>query len=477
MINKKIIKTIIGLIMIFLFVVDCNASTTTPKATSSISPALPSSTPSMTVEPTTTSREIHVLYDDDGSRDGLPALIYLLSNPEISIEAITISYGEAHPNVYINHIGRVLDSFGIQGIPLGAGQDAPLAVGTAFPDWLRQLSNNFWDYPLPDMDKTYPFQKAPELMVSVINQSLEPVTIFLSGAFTNLAQALRLDPYLKNKIAAVYFMGGVVYAPGNITNLIPESNNKVSEWNILSDPQAAKEVFESGLDLFMVPLDATNKVILKQEDILLWHRGDEKANLAADLYDIMFNNYGFKTVEIFDLTAAVLMVKPELCNFQPLHLDVNTVDGNTSGQTYIVSNTEPNIHVCLEPDVNRIKQEINNRFSSAKEPVELPSIDPIIGTWAGSVFNNGFEMIISITIEPACQLGQNCGRFDISTVSCSGTLTWVGMVGKLYQFKVGDKTKACGEGVDYIDPQDERSIMYISRGDYGETKGILHKKP
>jgi len=101
----------------------------------------------------------------------------------------------------------------------------------------------------------------------------------------------------------------------------------------------------------------------------------------------------------------------------------------------------------------------------------------LIGTWTGSVSNNGIEMQISITIEETCQLGQMCGRFDISTVSCSGTLTWVGMEGELYQFQAGEKTAACGEGIDYLLPQTDGTIMYISRGNYSETKGALQKEP
>jgi inosine-uridine nucleoside N-ribohydrolase len=304
-----------------------------------------------------------IIYDDDGSLDGMAALLYLLSHPDISVGAINISYGEAHPELYIQHIGRVLDRLEISDIPLGAGQDMPLAGGTPFPDWLRQLSDNFWDYPLPNANKTYPFQNAPDLMVSMINQAPEPVTIFLSGPFTNLAQALQLDSAIKNNISAVYFMGGAVYVPGNITNLDPNSNNRVAEWNIIADPQAAKEVFESGLKLYMVPLDATNKVILSQAHILPWLQGDDKANMVADLYSIMFNNYGFKTSEIFDLTAAVIMVQPEYCDFQPLHLDVITSDGPTLGQTIIVPNTDPNIHACLEPNADQVVQNLNEIFS------------------------------------------------------------------------------------------------------------------
>jgi inosine-uridine nucleoside N-ribohydrolase len=324
---------------------------------------LAASTPIETVEPTSSLRKMLLLYDDDGSRDGLAALLYLLSYPDISIQAITISYGEAHPEVYIQHMGCVLDSFGIGDIPLGAGQDMPLAGGTPFPDWLRQLSDNFWDYPLPNADNTYPFQNAPNLMVSIINQAPEPVTIFVSGPFTNLAQALQLDPAIKGNISAVYFMGGAVYVPGNITNLDRDSNNRVADWNMIADPQAAKEVFESGLELYMVPLDATNTVLFSQEDILPWRQGDDKANMVVDLYDIMFNSWGLSLAEIFDLTAAVLMVQPGSCDFQPLHLDVITDNGPTLGQTIVVPNTEPNIYVCLEPNVDQVKQNLYETFS------------------------------------------------------------------------------------------------------------------
>lgn len=321
------------------------------------------STPTVTFKPISSPKKMFLIYDDDGSRDGMAALLYLLSYPDISIQAITISYGEAHPKLYVQHMGRVLDNFGISDIPLGAGQDMPLAGGTPFPDFLRQLSDNFWDYPLPNTDKTYPFQNAPELMASIINQASEPVTIFLSGPFTNLAQALHLNPAIKDNISAVYFMGGAVYVPGNITGLIPDSTNRVAEWNIITDPQAAREVFESGLALYMIPLDATNKVVLRREDFLSWRQGDDKANMVAELYDLMFNYFGMKTVEIFDLTAAVIMVQPESCNFQPLHLDVITDNGPTLGQTIVVPNTKPNIHACLEPNADQVKQNLNETFS------------------------------------------------------------------------------------------------------------------
>jgi inosine-uridine nucleoside N-ribohydrolase len=354
--NKKLLA--ICFLAICLILSGCR-----PEGPSVPTPASPpSNPPTLTLTPP--SKRLAVIFDDDGSLDGTVALLYLLSLPQVDVMAINTSYGEAHPDIYSQHIGRMLDDFGIKDIPLGAGQDAPLSGQAAFPDWLRQLSDNFWQYPIPNAGKTYPVEGASELMVALINQAPEPVTIFLSGTFTNLAQALRLDPGIKDNIAAVYFMGGAVYAPGNITGLMPDSSNDVAEWNIYTDPHAAKEVFESGLDMYMVPLDATGQVLLSQEDILPWHTGDEKAGLAADLYENMFANYGFKTVEIFDLTAAAIMVEPDSCRFTPLHLQVSIDPGDTSGQTFIVPDTEPNVSACLAPDAALIKQALTEAFSS-----------------------------------------------------------------------------------------------------------------
>jgi inosine-uridine nucleoside N-ribohydrolase len=85
--------------------------------------------------------------------------------------------------------------------------------------------------------------------------------------------------------------------------------------------------------------------------------------MVVDLYDIMFDTLGLKLAEIFDLTAAVLMLQPEMCRFQPLHLDVITVNGSTLGQTIVVPNAEPNIHVCLEPKVDQVKQNLYETFA------------------------------------------------------------------------------------------------------------------
>ncbi len=306
-----------------------------------------------------------VIFDDDGSQDGTAALAYLLSHPGVSVRAITVAYGEAHPEIFVQHIARKLDEMGVEGIPLGAGRDSPLAGSNAFPDWLREHSDNFGGMAIPNADQTYPVQDAAELIVATVNASPEPITLFLSGAQTNLAEALRLDADIAANIAGVYIMGGAVYVPGNMRGAAPESDNEVADWNMYADPQAAQEVFASGLPLYLVPLDATNQVTLNAEDIRPWREGGPTADLAAEIYERWLANFGGRNAEVWDLMTAAIMVDPSLCGFAPLALDVITAAGLTSGQTVVVEGGAPNVTVCLVPDAGRIKETFREVFSAA----------------------------------------------------------------------------------------------------------------
>lgn len=308
---------------------------------------------------------VPVIFDDDGSPDGMSALLYLLSDPYVDLQMVSVSYGEAHPQVFIQHLGRVLEQYGYGDVPLGAGQDAPLSGNNAFPDFVREGSNGFWGFGPEEPEQKYMALDSAELMVKLISQADEPVTVLASGALTNLAQALRLDPDITENIAAVYIMGGAVNVPGNLNDLVPDTENTVAEWNIYVDPLAASEVFTAGLNLYLVPLDATNSIQVNAHDTTRWRRGGSIPDFAADIYDSLMQAWGVDHVEMWDLVTAEIMINPQHCRFTPLSLEVVTMEGNTQGQTTIVDG-EPNLNVCLEPDSEAIKQQLEEVFSSRK---------------------------------------------------------------------------------------------------------------
>lgn len=326
-------------------------------------PAQPTAAPTAAHRPASTG--LPVIFDDDGSPDGTAALLYLLSDPAASVQAAVISHGEAHPQVYIQHIGRMLEDLGISGMPLGAGQESALNPGEDFPDWLRQSSDHFWGLPVPNAAKTYPTQDAARLMVSLLNQAPAPVAVFISGSNTDLAQALRLDPGIRKHISAVTIMGGAVYVPGNLTDFSANPANVSAEWNIYIDPLAASEVFESGLPIVLVPLDATNLVNARMADTSQW-RGGKPGELAAKLYDQLLGGSSTKEMGLWDVMTAEIMLHPELCGMVPLHLKVITDPGNTYGQTLVLADGKPNTQVCLKPDVAGIKQTLIEAFAKSR---------------------------------------------------------------------------------------------------------------
>ena len=202
-------------------------------------------------------------------------------------------------------------------------------------------------------------------MVKIINASDKPVTLFISGGLTNLANALRLDAGISKNIESVYIMGGAVHVPGNIKGLLPDTLNLAAEWNVYVDPLAASEVFASDLNLYLVPLDATNLVTLNQKDTAIWRKGGSLPEFAADIYDSRMESWGRNEIEMWDLVTAELMMNPEQCSFTPLALEVVTAEGNSQGQTKVVDG-KPNVNVCLEPDAEAIKQSLEQVFSSRK---------------------------------------------------------------------------------------------------------------
>jgi inosine-uridine nucleoside N-ribohydrolase len=306
-----------------------------------------------------------VIYDDDGSPGGTVALMYLLSDPRVSLKAVSISYGEAYPDTYIQLIGGLLDSFGFSYIPLGAGNAAPLGGNNAFPEWMHEMAAGFWSQPVPDTGKTYPTQDAAQLMVSVLNSSPEPVTVFISGPCTNLAEALRIDPGIKEHIRAVYIMGGALYVEGNLDDLVSDPENNVAEWNIYGDPLAASEVFQSGLDIYLVPLDATNLATVSHSDTASWQTGGLAADFAYGLYDQQISNVGRESFYFWDIMTAEIMVNPNLCEFNKLSVEVVTTDGDKDGKTRVMSTGEPNVNVCLQPDAVNLVNTLNSVFAAS----------------------------------------------------------------------------------------------------------------
>jgi len=276
------------------------------------------------------------------------------------VEAVTISPGEAHPEIFARHAARLLASMGRPDIPVGYGRATPLEGSNAFPEPWRRASDAFWNISLAQASVSTSPVPAANLIVDTLNRSPQSMAVFVSGTHTNLAEALRLDPGIARHISAVYIMGGSIYLPGNIESAWQEIHNRVAEWNIWVDPLAASEVFASGIKLHLMPLDGTSRITWNQADAQIWSAsGTPEAVLAAEILSWILQSYPIENAFIWDLAAAAATTDSRLCREIPLAVDIIVEAGAEQGRT-IVTDQAANTQVCLEPDAAQVKARVDD---------------------------------------------------------------------------------------------------------------------
>lgn len=298
---------------------------------------------------------IPIIVDDDGSPDGVVALLYFLRNPLFDVQAVTVSYGEAHPEIFAGHMLQLLAGFGRGDIPVGVGKATPLEGNNSFPEPWRDSSDKFWGIDLPIAKGPKSTIPAAELMIETIARSTQPVVVFISGSHTNFAEALRMDPSIADNIRDVYVMGGAIDVAGNIEHDWPSIHNQVAEWNIWVDPVAAKEVFEAKLSLHMIPLDATRQVRWTESDLSEWESfSSPEGVMAGKLLQWMLQSWSSEGVYIWDLVAAIQATHSALCPETELAVEVITAPGSEQGRT-VITDKAVNAAVCLHPVPEQVK--------------------------------------------------------------------------------------------------------------------------
>jgi purine nucleosidase len=187
---------------------------------------------------------------------------------------------------------------------------------------------------------------AEELIPKMARQYPYELTLIATGPLTNLALALQKDPAAMKKLKGVAIMGGAVRTKGNIT--------PYAEFNIFSDPVAAKIVFESGLPITLVPLDVTHQVFFTsrwmEDSIRPLNTRFSKFVIEATGYDLVTQRFPNKqVVYLHDPLAVGAVINPDLVKKERLALHVETQEGDRYGQTFEVQEG-PKIDVCMGVD-------------------------------------------------------------------------------------------------------------------------------
>jgi len=291
-----------------------------------------------------------LIIDTDPGIDDAIAIAIALFSEKLDVKLITTVAGNVSLDLVTENTLKLLTFFG-KDIPVAKGAAEPLIQ--KFDDAKNVHGASGMDgYNFGEPNRNNLLEEhAVNAMRRTILESQTPVTIAAIGPLTNIALLLKMYPEVKKNIDEIVFMGG---------SLTRGNKTVMGEFNIATDPEAAKIVFESGVNLVMAGLDVGLKALVYPQD-------SEKIKTLGKTGDMMyclFQKYrggSFKTgLKMYDSCAIAYLLCPEMYDLQDTFIDVETQSPLTLGCTIVdlkgYMHRSPNAKVCVDIDAEIFKK-------------------------------------------------------------------------------------------------------------------------
>ncbi|RUR85689.1 nucleoside hydrolase [Chlorogloeopsis fritschii PCC 9212] len=299
------------------------------------------------------------LIDTDTASDDAVALIMAHRWPGIRVEAVTVVSGNVPVEQGVKNALYTLEV---------CNAATPIFIGCSKPI-LRASSYAHWFHGDDGMgNKNYPEAKskaqpahATEVIIDTIKTYPGEITLVTLGPLTNIATALLRAPEIASLVQRCVIMGGAANTVGNVT--------PAAEYNIWVDPEAAKIVFHSGMQIEMVgwELSRHDAALTAAEIEAITSFGTETARLAMECnktaLDASINIQSAPGLMLPDPVAMAVALDPGIVKRQGKYfVDVEITSELTRGATIVdelgVLHKIPNITVVWSIDVSRWKEHL-----------------------------------------------------------------------------------------------------------------------
>ncbi|MEP6468581.1 MAG: nucleoside hydrolase [Chloroflexota bacterium] len=309
-----------------------------------------------------------LILDVDTGIDDMVALLIAATAPELNLRGVTCVAG----NVEIHHVarntGKILQMVGRSDVPVSIGAARPLQrrlrtapdthgpTGTGYVELRgenRKLGSTEYT-PVP----------APRYLAAHAKRHPGEITLVALGPLTNLAAATLNGVDLAKGMRQVIWMGGTLEERGNTT--------ETGEWNACVDPEAAETCLRRGTIARMFPLDATQDVVFRMEDL----RSLPETHLASVVRDAVRFYVAFhKEADGIDgcylhdpVTLIGALLRPDLVTetvSERLACDTGT-DPYVAGSLYRSNDDDrPPVEIATAIEPEAMKAELLARLAAA----------------------------------------------------------------------------------------------------------------
>jgi purine nucleosidase len=274
-----------------------------------------------------------LIFDCDPGVDDAVALFMAFASPQdLEILAITTVGGNVSADLTARNAAVIRQIAGREDVPIYAGAKVPL-IRPPIDAGAFHGESGLGTLPIFEPTAGLADGHAANVIVDlVMRHAPGEVTLAVTGPFTNLALAMRLEPAIIPRLGPVVVMGGARREGGNIT--------ASAEYNIWADPHAAEVVFASGAQCVVMGLDVTHQVRSDPARTAAIAAIDTPAARAsANLLE--FSNalerdiVGGVGAPIHDPCVIAYILAPDLFTLRPCELKVETASPLTVGHTAV----------------------------------------------------------------------------------------------------------------------------------------------
>lgn len=293
-----------------------------------------------------------IIIDTDPGQDDAAALMLAFGSPQdVEVLGVCAVAGNVPLSLTSRNVRIVCELSGKTDVRVFEGASAPMERPLVTAEHVHGKTG--LDGPnLPEPSMAVEPQHAVDFIVETLMR--EPpgtVTLCTLGPLTNVGLALRMEPRIAGRVKRLVMMGGGFFEGGNIT--------PAAEFNIFVDPEAARDIFASGMPITMIPLDLTHRLLTRRQRVeRLRGLGTRPAIALAEMLDFFerfdVEKYGSDGGPLHDPAVIAWLIRPQLFSGRDCNVEIETVSPLTMGMTVVdwwrVSGRKPNATVLRFAD-------------------------------------------------------------------------------------------------------------------------------
>lgn len=274
---------------------------------------------------------VPIILDVDTGLDDALALILAVRDPQVELVAVTTLAGNINVWKATANTLAVLDEIGASDVPVHRGASRPL-VEPPFDASNIHGVTGLGDAVLTPSPRDVGADRGPAAIIRLAKARPGEITLVCTGPLTNLAIALNVEPDLPRLLKSVVVMGGAFRVPGN--------TRPWAEFNILLDPDAAKQVFEANLpDLTVIGLDVTHQTIITRPQWGQLRKGETtEAHLTAAITQYTFETRQREEFYLHDPLALGVAIDPTVVSTEAGTIEM-VIEGPERGRTVFNAGT------------------------------------------------------------------------------------------------------------------------------------------